>query len=466
MGTPIPMLDLMFFLTESAQNPRHVGALLIFERPPRRGADIVEQVVRAYRRAVPVSPFNRVANLLRPGLPEWQEVESFDRNWHVQHLMLPPPGTDAHLHEFVAALHEPVLDRDRPGWRIFVIEGLERDRFAVFIKVHHSLVDGESGMALLQRSLSRSPGDRRIRSIVSTRLPVPKAALPQGPLRRFEHDIAAAGRQAVWFGRGALRLAEETAAGLRGYARDRIRPFTAPLTPMNDPIRSERAITHLTIPLDSMKAIARGWGATLNDVALCVLDAGLQRFLRELKRPPARPLVAICPVSLQDRELKEAATRVSIFWTPLGMPRATLARRMDQVIANTREAKQRIRSLPRDVAYAYAVLTFALGETLALVPRRTEDYLLPANVLISNVRGPETPLYLGGARLEALCPVSTLISGMGLNITFMSYAGQVLIGYTANAMALPDVARLGRFTRDAFAALERQTRRGVRPRAP
>jgi hypothetical protein len=143
------------------------------------------------------------------------------------------------------------------------------------------------------------------------------------------------------------------------------------------------------------------------------------------------------------------------------MPSAPVGRRMRQVMANTRAAKTRMRTMPRDVAYAYAVLTFALGETLALVPRGSADYFVPANVLISNVRGPSEPLYLGGARLEALCPVSTLISGMGLNITFMSYAGQVVIGFTANAAALPNAGRLAQYTREAFATLERQTRRAA-----
>ena len=128
-----------------------------------------------------------------------------------------------------------------------------------------------------------------------------------------------------------------------------------------------------------------------------------------------------------------------------------MGRRMRQVIANTRAAKERIRALPKDVAYAYAVLTFAAGETLALVPRGSVDFFLPSNVLISNVRGPSEPLYLNGARLEALCPVSTLISGMGLNITFMSYAGRVVIGFTANASALPEAGRLALYTREAFA---------------
>ena len=458
MGIAIPMLDLMFFLTENQGNPRHVGAVLIFQRPRRGGAETVRRIVAAYRRARPVPPFNRIPVFARAGLPEWQEVDQFDMDWHVQQRTLPAPGTDLQLDQLVAELHAPMLERDRPGWQVFVIDGLERNRFALFIKVHHALVDGESGIALVHRSLSTSPRDRRIRTIVETRLPAPTRADHHDLLPRLEHKVGSMARGALSVALGSQRLLQEGLAGLRGFSSDEIRPFTAPLTPMNEPIHTARTIVHTMLPLREMKAVARARGATLNDVALCVLDAGMNRYLRDLGRSPERPLVAICPVSLQRPELKQTSTQVSIFWTPLGTPSASIGRRMRQVIANTRAAKERIRTLPRDVAYAYAVLTFALGETLALVPRGSMDLFLPSNVLISNVRGPDQPLYLGGARLEALCPVSTLISGMGLNITFMSYAGQVLIGFTANASALPGADRMARYTREAFARLERQTR--------
>jgi len=466
MTIPIPMLDLMFFLTETRDNPRHVGALLVFERPRSSRTDFVGRVVDSFRKAVPVAPFNRVPLFRKAGLPEWQEAESLDMEWHVQRLALPAPGSASELHALVAKLHEPMLERDRPGWRIFIIDGLERNRFAMFIKVHHALVDGESGMELLQRSLSHSPRDRRIRSIVATSLPAPReqASASQPPEPEDERSVIA--RKAVAIGLGALRLAEETFAGFRGPSEGEARSFAAPLTPMNEPIRSERSVSHVMLPLDAMKGVARTWGATLNDVALCVLDAAMNRYLREMGRVPSRPLVAICPVSLQDRAARQASTQVSMFWTPLGAPAATLAQRMRAVMKNTVAAKKRIRSLPRDAAYAYSVLSFAMGETLAHVPRHPQDFLLASNVLVSNVRGPDEPLYLGGARLEALCPVSTLISGMGLNITFMSYAGQVLVGYTANASALPGIERLARFTQDAFVALKRQAGRAQHDDSP
>ncbi len=465
MAVPIPMLDLMFFLTETQDNPRHVGAVLLFEKPQRRGEDAVRRILDAYRQTRPVAPFNRIPLLRTGGLPEWQEVEDLDMEWHVQHMALPAPGTDAQLHQLVAELHAPMFERSRPGWKVFVIDGLERDRFAVFIKVHHALIDGESGIELVQRALSRSARDRRVRSVLATRLPAPKKRRKDSALARAEDQVADLTGKAVAVGLGALRLAEETFGGLSGVGGGRSRAFTAPLTPMNEPIHNARTITHLMLPLDSMMAIAHAWGATLNDVALCVLDAAMHRYLAQQDRVPPRALVAICPVSLQERDAKLASTQVSIFWTPLGAPGATIGQRMREVMANTKEAKERIRSLPRDAAYAYSVLTFAVGETLALVPRQSSDFLLGSNVLISNVRGPEESLYLGGARLEALCPVSTLISGMGLNITLMSYAGQVVIGFTANASALPDAGLLADFTKDAFVALQAQSRRLQRGRS-
>ena len=459
MGTPIPMLDLMFFLTETRENPRHVGALLVFERPKSSRTDFVGRVVDSFRRAVPVAPFNRVPLFRKAGLPEWQEAESLDMDWHVQRLALPAPGSAS-----AAA---------RAGGETARADA--RARPARLEDLRHRRPRARPVRGLHQGA--PCAGRRGVGHGTAPALALALAARPAHPQHRGDQPPGAAGasvcarnrpsprtsspyfaRKAVAIGLGAFRLAEETFAGFRGHSEGEARSFAAPHTPMNEPIRSERSVSHVMLPLDSMKAVARTWGATLNDVALCVLDAAMNRYLRGMGKVPSRPLVAICPVSLQERDARLASTQVSMFWTPLGAPAATLAQRMRAVMKNTGEAKKRIRSLPRDAAYAYSVLSFAMGETLMHVPRHPQDFLLASNVLVSNVRGPDQPLYLGGARLEALCPVSTLISGMGLNITFMSYAGQVLVGYTANASALPDADRLGRYTRDAFHALARQSR--------
>jgi len=456
MSTPIPMLDLMFFLTESVENPRHVGSVLIF-KPPRDGKNAAREIVAAYRRAQPKPPFNRIPVFLKAGLPEWQEVERIDPRHHVLHIALPPPGTDEQLHELIADLHAPMLERHRPGWKVYVIEGLADGRFAIYHKVHHALVDGESGMAILRRSLADSPRDRRIRSTIGLDHPARPRPAPHGLRETLEREAQRLARRTLSVGRGSIRVAGEALEGLWGYSPARKRAFTAPQSPMNEPIYNARAIAHTTLPLAAMKKVARAWDATLNDVALCLLDSGINRYLAAMGRKPDHPLVAICPVSLHDPQAKQATTNVSAIWPVLGPVSAPIQRRLETVKASTRAEKARLGSLGKDAAYSYAVMAFALSETLTIA-RPEALGLRPANMLISNVRGPERPLYLNGARLETFFPVSTLIAGLGLNITFMSYADQMVFGYTANGSALPEVESMARYTTDAFAALERATR--------
>ena len=458
MSTPIPMLDLMFFLTETVDNPRHVGSVLIFKRPRRNGAQVVREIVEAYRRAKPMPPFNRIPVFRKAGLPLWQEVADIDASHHVLHLALPAPGSNEQLHQLIADLHAPILERHRPGWKVYVIEGLAGDRFAVYHKCHHALVDGESGMRILRQSLAESPRDRRIRAPAGLEHVSRPRPTPQGLQATLEREAQRLARRSLSVGRGSLHLLEQALGGLRGYTPKQVRAFTAPQTLMNEPIYNARSITHTALLLEEVKAVARAWDATLNDVALCVLDAAVNRYLRDMGRSPDHPIVALCPVSLHDPDSKDVTTNVSAIFPPLGPVSAPIDRRLAAIMGNTRAAKAELRGLGKDVAYAYAVMAFAMSETLAIA-RPEALGMRTANVLISNVRGPERPMYLNGAKLEALFPVSTLIVGIGLNVTFMSYAGQVILGFTANGSALPEVESMARHAQEAFAALQRATAR-------
>jgi diacylglycerol O-acyltransferase / wax synthase len=456
--TPIPMLDLMFFLTESVDNPRHVGSVLIFRKPRRHGSRVVQEIVDAYRRVKPREPFNRIPVFRKTGMPLWQEVDDIAASHHVRHLALPAPGSNQQLHELIADLHAPILERHRPGWKLYVIDGLAGDRFAIYHKCHHALVDGESGMAVLRQSLSESATDRHIRTTVGLEHPPRPRPAPHGLRDVLEREARRLAKRTFSIGFSSLYLAEQTLAAFGGYTPKKARAFTAPLTPMNEPIYNSRSVTHLSLPLADIKSIARAWDATVNDVMLCVIDAAVNRYLREVGRTPEHPLVALCPVSLRSGAAAQATTNVSAIWPLLGPVKAPIERRLQAIVANTRAAKGELKELGKDVAYAYAVMAFAMSETLTIA--RPESWgFLPANMLVSNVRGPERPMYLNGARLEALFPVSTLIVGIGLNVTFMSYAGQMVLGFTANGSALPEVESLGRHTGEAFAALQAVTLR-------
>lgn len=456
MGNAIPLLDLMFLLMESHEQPKHVGAVLVFDKA-RGGDRVVREIIRAHRRARPVPPFDRVPELRWPR-PEWRRVERIDPDHHVHHLSLPAPGSLEQLHRLLADLHSPMLERSRPGWQTYVIDGLAGDRFAVYSKVHHSIVDGESGMALIRNSLSTDPQERRIRPVVTITLPKAKARAKPAVEAQSEDAVAKLLRKLVPASRGWMRVAEEALSGLLGHAHEERRPYTAPATPMNEPIANSRAITHMILPVARMKAVAKAWETTLNDVALCVLDHGIHAYLRDREHKAQRPLVAIVPVSLHDATHKEVSTRASVIWTPLGEVGAPVTRRMKDVIANVRVAKEQMRTLGKDAAYAYAVAAFAVSEATAL-PLLAPLGMRIGNMLVSNVRGPEEPLYCGGAKLTAIYPLSVLAVGVGLNATLMSYDGNVNFGFTANGVAMPGIDGIARHTERAFEELERRSPR-------
>lgn len=452
MTTPIPMLDLMFFLTENVDNPRHVGAVQIFRLPKRGGRHCIREIVEAYRKVRPEAPFNKVPVFPRTGLPQWREVDAIDPRYHVFHVALPAPGNDEQLHQFIADLHAPMLERNRPGWKVYVIEGLSDDRFVVYHKVHHALVDGESGIQILERALSTSARDRKIRTTVELGHGHRPRPVHHDLRETIERQAQKLARRTLSISRGSMHLIEDTLDGLRGFSPKKHRAFTAPHTPMNEPIHNARAVSHTVLPLRGMKAISRRHQCTLNDVALCLVDAGLNRYLREMGCRPEHPLVAICPVSLHEPGAKEATTNVSAIWPALGGTSDSPKKRLAAIATNTRSAKADLKQLGKDAAYAYAVMSFAMVESMTSA--HIDRILRPANVLVSNVRGPTRKLYLNGARLEAFFPVSTLIAGVGLNITLMSYGTDVDIGFTANGAALPEIDSLARYVEDAFAALQ------------
>ena len=307
MSTPIPMLDLMFFLTESVDNPRHVGSVLIFQPPRGGGAGTAREIVEAYRRAAPQPPFNRIPVFRKTGHAALAGGRARStRPHHVLHLALPAPGSDQQLHELIADLHAPMLERHRPGWKMYVIEGLAGGRFAIYHKVHHALVDGESGMAILRRSLAESPRDRRIRTTVGLEHPHRPAPGAARAARTRSSARRRSWRAGTLIGRAQLdpRSRKRRSRACSATRREQTRAFTAPQTPMNEPIYNARSIAHTALPLQRMKAVARAADATLNDVALCIVDAGINRYLRgggPRAGPPAGVASARCRCTTRTR---------------------------------------------------------------------------------------------------------------------------------------------------------------------
>lgn len=470
MGKPIPPLDLMWLIMETPASPTHVGALLLFEKPQGR-PDVVSEIVEAYRACRPTPPFNYVAELGGASRPRFRETSSYDPRYHVQHIALPVAATYDDLLRLVADLHEPMLDRGRPLFRNWLIDGVPGDRFALYTKVHHAIIDGVSGTKRIYASLR--PNSRRGVPLpaFAVELAVRKPRAPKALLDRLTGLGASATRQTLALKDVSLGVVRKGLATLLGADPVGSRPFSAQHGPMNEPMQMARSLATLSLPLEEMHAVGRQFGATLNDLSVAIVDEGVHRYLRGTGRAWPHRLVAMVPMSLRDEADTEAGTKASAMFVHLGATEPTVVERIAQVVAAMDAAKQELRSMSRDAAMVYAIAALGLAE---LVTATHVDRVTPplANLVISNVPGARARMYLDGAPLVGAFPVSAIAASIGLNATLTSYHDRMDFGFVGNGASMYDLPQLARHVKDAYEELKavapggRSSRvRATRPRS-
>jgi diacylglycerol O-acyltransferase len=453
MSARIPVLDLSFLLLETLDKPAHVAGLLTFALPPTATPHFVKDIVEAYRAATPLPPFNRVPEFRVTGMPTWRTVSKFDMEYHVQHLALPSPGTDAQLLRLVTDLHESVLDRHRPLFKIYVIEGLSDDRFAIYGKVHHALVDGQAGMIRIIRSLTTDPRARSVRPMFALDLADVRRAAARPDLAEQIWAYAAGAFGQVRTVGGAATyaagkwLAQRLASSTGGH-----QPFVAPHTVLNDPVRAPRALATLSLPLDTMTRIAHAANGKVNDVVLALVDEALHRYLDERDALPDERLVALVPMSLREPGDTKASNNATMLAVPMGGRGVSVVRRMEEIMAATASAKAEMRTLSPETSMMVSLAAFGFTE-LADATRLSGVTRPWGNVLVSNVAGPKEPLYLAGARLTGMYPISGVGMSTGLNFTLFSRAEAIDFGIVASRMSVPDLPDLAAHMHDAFKEL-------------
>jgi len=451
MTKPIPPLDLSWLLIESPASTTHVGAMLLFKKPAGR-KPVVREIAEAYRSYPPAPPFNYVPELLGRGVPHFREVASWDPYYHIAHLALPAGASYDDLLRLVADLHEPMLDRDRPMFRCWLIDGVPGGMFAMYTKTHHSIIDGESGLKTLYACLSNS--DEHVIAKPGYALGVP-APTPHPPtpvlekiadvIRTSLNEVEAVSQLSV----GALR---KTLSALAGSHLEGSVPFTAEHAPTNEPLKMGRTFATLSLPLEEMRKVGHHFGATLNDVAVTVVDAGLHAYLRETGRAFGHPLVAMCPVSLRADGDAAVGTRISAMFVRLGEPGATMTERIRQVVGSVATAKKELAAMSSGAAMTYLVGLVALADLAASTHLDRVGHP-GCNLIISNVVGAKEPRYLNGARLLGIYPLSALATSIGLNATLTSYHDHMDFGFVANAAELHDLPELARCTQQAYKEL-------------
>jgi diacylglycerol O-acyltransferase / wax synthase len=453
---PMNPQDAAFFLIEQRRQPMHVAALQIFRPPAGAGEDFVQRLYQSWRK----HPQAQRPLSLRPVHPlgrwGWEVDQEFDVDYHLRHLALPRPGRIRELLVLVSQLHATLLDRNRPPWEAYLIEGLADGRFALYIKIHHGLVDGVTGVRMVSEALATSPkklcppfwdppGRKPIQAARAPGAAVARATAK--PLLQPLFD--------------ALQAGSEALPGLRSGLLDLLRagtdkgaialPFQAPPTPFNVAISGSRRFVAQSYSLERMKRIGAAADATVNDVTLALGASALRSYLLAHDALPKKPLIAMVPVSLHGQST-EGGNQVGLILASLATDVVDPWERLRKIVESTRAAKQRQTSMARLEKMAHAAMTMAPmlpGMLTGGAGKR------PAfNLVISNVPGPKEALYLNGARLDEAYPVSIPADYMALNITVSGNGDKLGFGFTACRRTVPGLQRMPDYIEAAFAELE------------
>jgi diacylglycerol O-acyltransferase / wax synthase len=441
--------DAAWLLLESRETPMHVGGLLEFTRPHDAPADYLKQVLTRMRaaRTLP-EPWNLKPlelPLVGTGVPLLQTVRDIDLDHHVRHSALPVPGGQRELGVLVSRLHSHQLDMRRPLWELHLIEGLENDRFAVYTKIHHSLVDGVSGMRMLLRALSSDPNERDTPAFWTvgpgaTSRPRQDSG---GGLRGLLGALGTGASDLVGLARSSVELAGAALSDSPLQA-----PFRAPGSVLNGPIEGQRRFATQQYSLELVKSLAKAADCTLNDVVLYLCGTALRRYLSEHARLPRRSLTAGIPVNLRDPDDNRTGTAIGMIVAELGTDVGDPLARLDTVKLSTAAAKHQLATLPRSALGAQAIVING-PYIVALLAGLGGHTPAPFSLGVSNVPGPAEPLYLSRSRLEAIFPVSLLTHGNALNITCVSYAGTLNFGLVGARDTLPHLQRLAIYLGEA-----------------
>ncbi|MFC4911549.1 WS/DGAT/MGAT family O-acyltransferase [Actinomadura gamaensis] len=477
--TQLTTLDATFLHAESGSTQAHIAGLGILDPSGLPGGRLtvaaVAELIRE-RAHLAARPLRQRLVEVPFGLdrPYWEDDPDFDPVRHVSEVTLPAPGTDEQLAEAVAALHERPLDRSRPLWEIAVVHGLSGGRAAVYVKAHHAAIDGVMAAETLAALLDLSPEPRELPAddAAPLRAPNPLSRLGTGLLKTALHPFRAAlsvARTAPYLdevpGLAALPgVARVTHAVQGALGREEVPEaprVSAPPTPFNGPVGPHRAVAFGDLPLDEIKKIRTALGGSVNDVVMAVCASALRTWLDKRGALPDGPLVAGVPVSLRRGdaadEAGDAGNHVSLMSAPLAVHVADPADRYAAVREDMERAKRRfvgssgvwVRELSGVVPAPLAgpVARLALSVLPGLPVR-------PMNLIVSNVPGPQFPLYLCGTRVLAYYPLSVVtgVSG-GLNITVFSYDGTVHVGLVSCRDLVPNPGELIDHLDDAMAEL-------------
>ncbi len=456
----LSLLDLGFFIAETEASPKHVAGLLIFKRPPKSSAAFAKNLYREYLAASDVKPpFNRIINFSMSAMPHWQATDHIDMNQHVFYHVLPKGDNDRKaLYAFVSKLHTPMLDRSRPLWEVHVIDGLPDGKFALYQKMHHAYADGVTMARWTAECYSTSPDDmdqtpvwtQKHSAYSSNRA----ARARQELLALTWKEVTGNTRRFLGIGRLAAMLFLESVKLTKNAIA---LPFVSSAkTPLTGQVTSGRQFATAGVSMERVNAIRTRTRSTLNHIALTCLDGALRRYLQDQGVELKRPITIQMPVNLRKPGEKTAGNKIGIIQVELSPPTDDPYVRLRNIGYSLRNVRTMVDSVAPEAIESYTIVTGLVAQIAEML--KLSNKMPPmGNTLVSNVPGPAEHLYIKGARMEEMHPISTLPPSNLLNITLFSYAGALFFGLIATD-ELPNLERLGTYVEEAFAELEKSVR--------
>jgi diacylglycerol O-acyltransferase / wax synthase len=451
--TAVGPLDAMFLLGETREQAMHVGGLMLFELPegardqvfPDGTRDYVSRLYEDITQHQTVNPLftRRVRNrALDLGYWSWDNDRDIDLEYHVRLSGLARPGRFRELFELTSRLHGTLLDRHRPLWEMHLIEGVQGRRFAVYSKIHHSLIDGVTALQWMQNTLTSDPTQDDMPATYALpdsgfsgeALPAAtKLVSAVGGAGRLLADLA--GLSPVGF-RSALRVIRHEHSSVA---------FQAPQTIFNQPISAARRFAAQSWPMERLEKVRAMTGATLNDVMLAMCSGALRNYLKDLNALPDKGLTAMVPVSLRaaDGTGRGGGNSLATLIADLATDERDPAIRISRIMASTTYGKSVLSQLSPLQNLMIGALGLGSAGPAAVIPGLAGRTPPPYNLVISNIPGPSTsPLYWNRSRLLGMYPASIVLNGQALNISVTSYDHQLHFGLIGCRRTVPHLQRL------------------------
>jgi diacylglycerol O-acyltransferase len=457
-------VDAAFWFAETPGWHMHIGALAVCDpaSAPDFSVDYLRTLVGGRLWELPQLRYRVEETPLGLDLPWFVDDEEPDLEFHIRHIALPSPGGRKELQELVARLWSYKLDRTKPLWEMWFIEGLDGGRVGLLTKIHHCLVDGVSGAGLSEIIFDVTPQPRQ-----------PPENLPQrredAPPRVELRLLNGAVNLAIKTPYRLLRLVDQTVRQQLAVREIPDRPpgyFEAPATRFNAGISQQRRFSSARVPLERVKAVKDGYGVKVNDVVLAIVAGALRTYLKDRGELPDRSLVAQIPVSTRT-DATAVGNAISSMTVSLPTEVADPAERIGGVFKVSQAAKQMAQALTARQIMGLTETTppglFRLA-ALAYTASRLGENVPPINLVVSNVPGPPIPLYAAGAVVEEFIPIGPLLMDVGLNVTCFSYCEHMDFGFTSTPDIADDIEDLAAAVEPALADLEQALRRPPRRR--